>query len=58
MLEMRSQCELCRASLGQNAEDAWICSFECTFCTELCRRRAARDVPELSGGIGKAAASE
>ena len=34
MLEMRSQCERCGAALGQNAENAWICSFECTFCIE------------------------
>ena len=32
MLEMRSNCEQCQASLPKNSEDAMICSYECTFC--------------------------
>jgi organic hydroperoxide reductase OsmC/OhrA len=30
-LEMKASCELCSVLLGP-ALDAWICSFECTFC--------------------------
>lgn len=32
MLEMRPSCEKCERSLEQDGE-AWICSYECTFCT-------------------------
>jgi uncharacterized protein len=31
-LEMRPVCERCQAGLAADGE-AWICSFECTFCT-------------------------
>jgi uncharacterized protein len=30
-LEMRTACERCERPLG-HADDALICSFECTFC--------------------------
>jgi hypothetical protein len=30
-LEMRDTCERCEASLNPDGE-AWICSFECSFC--------------------------
>ena len=31
-LEMRAECERCRAGLSPDGE-AYICSFECTFCS-------------------------
>jgi uncharacterized protein len=31
-LEMREACERCAAPLAKDAEDARICSYECTFC--------------------------
>lgn len=34
MLEMRPDCERCGADLPADAPGAFICSFECTFCTE------------------------
>jgi hypothetical protein len=33
MLQMRPGCERCDRDLPAGAGDAWICSFECTFCT-------------------------
>jgi hypothetical protein len=33
MLEMRPGCERCDKDLPPDADDAIICSFECTFCT-------------------------
>lgn len=33
MLELRSACERCGVGLPGEAAGAWICSFECTFCT-------------------------
>ncbi|MDR3449022.1 DUF1272 domain-containing protein [Novosphingobium sp. Fuku2-ISO-50] len=34
MLEMRPDCERCGTDLPAEAPGAFICSFECTFCTE------------------------
>ena len=33
-LEMRETCERCAAPLSKEAENARICSYECTFCAE------------------------
>jgi hypothetical protein len=32
MLELRPNCECCGRDLAPEDGDAWICSFECTFC--------------------------
>ncbi|MDE2357627.1 MAG: DUF1272 domain-containing protein [Alphaproteobacteria bacterium] len=32
MLEMKRGCERCSASLPASSDDAFICSYECTFC--------------------------
>lgn len=32
-LEMRPGCERCDRDLPADQAGAWICSFECTFCT-------------------------
>ena len=53
MLEMRSQCERCGASLGPNAENAWICSFECTFCTECVEGALRGACPNCQGELVK-----
>ncbi len=34
MLEMRPDCERCGMDLPADAPGAFICSMECTFCTE------------------------
>ena len=34
MLEMRPDCERCGSDLPAEAPGAFICSVECTFCTE------------------------
>ena len=36
MLELRPNCECCGAGLPPDHVDAWICSFECTYCGD-CR---------------------
>ena len=53
MLEMRSQCERCGAPLRQNAENAWICSFECTFCTECVEGALRGTCPNCRGKLVK-----
>jgi hypothetical protein len=32
MLELRPNCECCNRDLAPESADAFICSFECTFC--------------------------
>jgi hypothetical protein len=34
MLEMRPDCERCGVDLPAEQPGAFICSFECTFCTQ------------------------
>jgi hypothetical protein len=39
MLQLRPNCECCDADLPPASREAYICSFECTFC-----RRCAEEV--------------
>ena len=32
MLQLRPNCECCNRDLGADSTEAFICSFECTFC--------------------------
>jgi uncharacterized protein len=32
MLQLRPNCECCNRDLAPDSGDAFICSFECTFC--------------------------
>jgi uncharacterized protein len=34
MLSMRPNCECCNRDLGAATDEAFICSFECTFCAD------------------------
>ncbi len=48
-LEMRETCERCGVMVGHGTE-AYICSYECTFC-DLCASRMARICPNCSGEL-------
>jgi hypothetical protein len=48
-LEMREACEACGASLAGDGE-AYICSYECTFCRE-CAEGNAHACPNCSGEL-------
>jgi uncharacterized protein len=51
MLELRPTCENCNKPLPPAAEDAMICSFECTFCA-ACAEDLLRNVcPNCGGGF-------
>lgn len=43
MLELRPNCECCDADLPGDSCEAFICSFECTFCRN-CTERACKAV--------------
>ena len=49
-LEMRMECERCRAALPKESEAAHICSYECTFC-ESCTRAMDARCPNCSGEL-------
>jgi uncharacterized protein len=50
MLEMRPDCEKCGADLPADEPGAFICSFECTFCT-ACADRLDERCPNCGGEL-------
>jgi len=48
-LEMREACERCGTGLAANG-DAWICSYECSFCTP-CTERMQAVCPNCGGEL-------
>jgi hypothetical protein len=48
-LEMRATCERCGAPLAKDG-DAFICSYECTFCP-ACADSLARVCPNCGGEL-------
>jgi hypothetical protein len=51
MLELRSSCEHCAASLPPNSTEARICSFECTFCRSCVETLLQNVCPNCGGGF-------
>jgi hypothetical protein len=49
MLEMRTTCERCEGALDE-AGDARICSFECTFCV-TCADEMSSVCPNCGGEL-------
>ncbi len=53
MLEIRPNCEHCNKDLPNNATDAMICSFECTFCANCVTNVLHNICPNCGGGFEK-----
>ena len=51
MLELRPNCELCDVDLPPQAENAHICSYECTFCTDCVDSVLHNVCPNCGGGF-------
>jgi hypothetical protein len=49
-LEMRGACERCQADLAPDGE-AFICSYECTFCPTCTRDPFAGICPNCGGEL-------
>ncbi len=49
MLEMKSTCEKCSRILGHE-DEAYICSYECTFCAE-CANALHATCPNCGGEL-------
>jgi hypothetical protein len=49
MLQLKPNCECCNGDLPPESTEAWICSFECTFCTRCVIGRLGRHCPNCGG---------
>ncbi len=50
-LQLRPNCEYCDKDLPPAAADAFICTYECTFCADCVERRLANVCPNCGGGF-------
>ena len=53
MLQMRPGCECCDVDLPPDSDDAWICSFECTFCTTCVETKLDGRCPNCGGSFSR-----
>lgn len=51
MLEIRPNCEACDRDLAPDSADAFICSFECTFCRRCAEERFRMICPTCGGNF-------
>ncbi len=51
MLELRPTCEHCNRKLPPESAEAWICSYECTFCGDCVERVLSNVCPNCGGGF-------
>lgn len=51
MLELRPCCECCAADLPGDSHDAYICSFECTFCRACAQQQLKGRCPNCAGEL-------
>ena len=51
MLELRPTCENCNRALPPASTEAFICSYECTFCATCVTQVLANVCPNCGGGF-------
>jgi hypothetical protein len=51
MLQLRPNCECCNRDLAPESPDAFICSFECTFCRACKEGVLAGRCPNCGGEL-------
>ncbi|SMH56586.1 DUF1272 domain-containing protein [Azospirillum agricola] len=51
MLQLRPNCECCDRDLPPDSVDAYICSFECTFCGGCRSRLPGERCPNCGGEL-------
>jgi hypothetical protein len=51
MLQLRPSCECCDRDLGPESGEAFICSFECTFCRDCAERILGGTCPNCGGEL-------
>lgn len=53
MLEIRPNCENCGKLLPNDSNEAMICTFECTFCSDCVNTILYNVCPNCGGGFEK-----
>lgn len=51
MLQIRPSCECCDRDLPPDAADAYICTFECTWCADCVATFPGRACPNCGGNL-------
>ena len=51
MLKLRPNCECCDVDLPPSSEDAYICTFECTFCRDCASSVLKGKCPNCGGEL-------
>jgi uncharacterized protein len=51
MLQLRPNCERCDRDLPPESHDAFICTFECTFCRACAEDTLAGRCPNCGGEL-------
>jgi uncharacterized protein len=51
MLQLRPNCECCNVDLPGDSGDAYICSFECTFCARCTSATLNASCPNCGGEL-------
>lgn len=51
MLELRPNCECCDKTLPPQSNEAYICSYECTFCRDCVDTVLQNVCPNCGGGL-------
>lgn len=51
MLELRPNCEYCDCDLPPQSENARICTYECTFCSDCAENVLENVCPNCGGGF-------
>ena len=51
MLQLRPNCECCDRDLPPESEDAYICTFECTFCRDCVSAMLKGTCPNCGGEL-------
>lgn len=53
MLELKERCELCAKLLIKDTTDAYICSYECTYCSVCAEEQLKMVCPNCQGDLQK-----
>ncbi len=53
MLEIRLNCENCDKPLANDSNEAMICTYECTFCSDCVQNVLKNVCPNCGGGFEK-----
>ena len=51
VLEIRPNCECCDRDLAADSTDAFICTFECTWCRDCAEQVLHRTCPNCGGEL-------